>query len=165
MDLRVHNEILDYFSHIGPKYSKNQYDNKSEFQDFFDWFYVCLLVGLLFNIETGPPPVTETREMMKKTFPNRFLGPIRSILISLLINNEIDNNQKRDSTRVELSKFINSYLDDEPNSKLSSAACTRMMAYAWGGFKKIKKEYPNPPGNFQLFINNYVKLINKYQKS
>ena len=103
--------------------------------------------------------------MMKKNFPKSYLGPVRSILISLLINNEIDNNLKRNATRVELSKFINRYLDDEPNSKLSSEACTAMVCYAWGGFQKIKKEYPDSPGNFQLFINNYVELINTYKKS
>ena len=54
-----------------------------------------LLVGLLFNIETGPPPLTET-EMMKKTFPNRFLGPIKYFdIISLTMKSIIIKNVTR----------------------------------------------------------------------
>lgn len=166
-DLRIHKEILHYFRHIGKKYSTSStFDITSPISTRFDAFYLCLVIGLLYKVHKEDlPPAHETEEMLGRDFTESYLGISKNTILSLLLTSEIERKQKKDENRVELSKFINSYLDTGPNSKISAEAALQINRYVLGGYKKIKSKSPEPPGNFREFINTYIDLLKDYKRT
>ena len=124
------------------------------FKTQFDRYYLCLMAGLAAGRTTSLGPSTE----FVKNFVDDYKGSQLSLL-AMLIYAEAKRYGVSVSDRDAARSFLNSYLDPNDPSRLSSVGFSRLNEYAAGGFVFIRENFQHEPYQFLPFIEQYTKLI------
>ena len=138
-------------------YTKLNESKHGKFQTMFDFYYLCLIAGMI-NNKRSTAKGSEFIDQFTKDFI-----PRREEIIGLLISTEIERNNIDLNNRSRIERLMLALVQPDSASRLSSDGENLMNQYAENGFYKILEEIPEPPINLDTFlITYYEKIVKPY---
>jgi len=138
-------------------YTKLNESKHGKFRTMFDFYYLCLIAGMI-NNKRSTAKGSEFIDQFTKDFI-----PRREEIIGLLISTEIERNNIDLNNRSRIERLMLALVQPDSASRLSSDGENLMNQYAENGFYKILEEIPEPPINLDTFlITYYEKIVKPY---
>ncbi len=139
MPFRIKEEARTWFQYIRPKM---EYD--------FDYYYLCLMVGLATRQKTPDLVQADTTEITDD-FPGEYRSRGR-IIISLFLKIELDAAGISLNNRSDLNEYIHTLINPNSVNKLSSEGDAVLNKYADRGFEILKEWFGDKPRNLEIFL-------------
>ena len=124
----------------------------------FDIFYICMLIGIKYNLRENDENYQSDVFLNEDSFPNQYRNVdnhIIPILLKKIADNENYNLDDKDSTRQLINDFV------EP-SRISQKIISIMNQHSLGGYIKLLEVFDNKPpqdvGNFFIKINKLITI-------
>jgi len=148
MSFSLTNDCKNWFKEVAGKH---------KFMD-FDIFYFCYISGILSKKRNSLEGVNS--EIFSKTFIEKYKDK-SSLLISLLLTTEIERFSIDKTSKKEVNRFIESYLDINATNRMSNLGIKTMNEYSYGGYIYLSEKMYDKPRSIETFLLDYYSLINK----
>ena len=150
-------KMVDFFSNIVSINTKTWKNNNpySPIKYDFDIFYLCMILGIKFNLLEDDSKYTSEVFYNQENFPKEYKSKentIVPIILYQISKNENYNLNNKKSTRELINNFI-------VPSTLSKDLIKYMNEYSLGGYIKILESF-----NFETPDTDLSKFFNKYNK-
>tara|TARA_B100001250_G_C19533348_1_gene671453 strand:- start:47 stop:562 length:516 start_codon:yes stop_codon:yes gene_type:complete len=153
-------KMVDFFSNIVSIGTTKTWNKTNEFSPIkfdFDIFYLCLIIGVKYNLRENDSNYTNEVFYNQENFPKEYNSEEILIMPSILYQISISDNYdlgNRESAR----ELINDYVK---KSKLSKNVIQAMNEYSLGGYLKLLEtfNYTTPDEDISKFFNKYNKLL------
>jgi hypothetical protein len=140
-------------NHARKYYAKLNESKHGKFSTMFDFYYLCLIIGII-KQQTLSPKGTEFIDQFTKEFI-----PKREEIIGLVISSEILRNNIDFENRARIESSMLSIVKPDSSSRLSAKGENIMNQYAEYGFQKILEIMPDPPLNLDTFLISYYENL------
>ena len=150
---------MEQFNNSIKKKKSNDQRSFSPFKESLDLFYLCLLIGLKYNVksdvenyELGELTDEWTKDLSENSNAKDY---IIAIYLSV-ITKDIQN----DKGKIKLT--LNNALDSKKKTSLSKVGLKEIHEFAFGGYEKIVKKFNNQaPSSIVSFFSKYKELLDK----
>ncbi len=141
-------------SNDAKKYLNKLEESKhGKFKVQFDFYYLCLIAGLLNETTSGCKG-----EKFIDDFPGIYVMQ-REQIIGLLIATQISRDKVDIQNRERIERLMLKLVKPDSPTRLSEEGETLMNQYAENGFKRIVEKIPTPPNNLDTFLVSYCERI------
>lgn len=142
------NEQISFFKKIS---------KKSIFELDFDFWYLCLLVG----IAAGRKEQLDSSNDMTARFPNDY-SSIENLLISMLIHIELVEKGIEPDDKQSVRQVVEQIIDPTNRPFLTTSGFKVFNEYSNGGFEIINEAFrAQPPDDPSSFLIKYGVLVEK----
>jgi hypothetical protein len=134
-------------------FNKLNESKHGRFQYQFDFYYLCLIAGLI----NETPSECKGEEFFDE-FPSGFVLQ-REQIIGLLIATQIKRDKIDVENRDRLERLMLKLVQPDSPTRLSDYGESLMNQYAENGFKRILEKIPLPPTNLDTFLVSYYERV------
>ena len=144
--------------HVG--FSSRSLDRKfSPLKDFFDIFYISLLLGLKKNkkIDLKDKNI-ETGDMTQNWIDG--LDQHKEIIVALYVSSVIEKQDENYTDKKKVQNILNKKIGNNPQRSISNEGMEEMHEYAFGGYIELLKLFNNyKPANLLDFFQKINEEI------
>jgi hypothetical protein len=165
----VTGEMKDFFeviSNVKEVKKKTRTTFYSPIVNFWQYFYLCLMLGLHLNDKSKreisiQPSTTKKSDIKEKDLKDYLKAHRLNLIWSVYIQNEIDNESiDTDKDRKEILNFISKKFPPSDNHAMSLETMNDLNAYALAGLDHLNQAFDNkPPQRIDEFFEKYAKLL------
>ena len=134
-------------------FNKLDESKHGKFRVQFDFYYLCLIAGLL-----NETPSECKGEKFVDEFPGIYIGQ-REQIIGLLIATQINRDKIDIENRERIERLMLKLVKPDSPTRLSSDGENLMNQYAENGFRRIFEKIPTPPSNLDTFLVSYCERV------
>ena len=150
---------MEDFNNAIKKKKSNDQRLFSPFKESLDFFYLCLLIGLKYNVKgnTDDYELGELTDEWTKDLSEN--SNAKDYIIALYLT-VITKNTQNDKSKIKL--ILNKTLDSKKKTSLSKDGLREIHEYSFGGYEKIIKTFNNEaPSSIVSFFSKYKQLLDK----